>query len=142
MSVNQDKNTLVTRKRQIPEKVEELGFSNKKVQAPKSSRGSYIGKTACDINKISKYLNGKVLKGHKVYICIEKLDKYILKIKTVSYLLQRYVSEKSAKKEICNIYTDQRFRIIEVKKFVEAHDPVMPYLTKTTKDNVFSASAY
>ena len=46
------------------------------------------------------------------------------------------------KKEICNIYTDQRFRIIEVKKFAEARNPVMPYLTKTTKENVFSASVY
>ena len=142
MSVNQDKNTLVKRKRQIPEIVEEHGFLNKKVQAPKSSRGSYIGKIACDINKISKYLNGKVLKGHKIYVCIEKLDKYILKIKTVSYWLQRYVSEKSAKKDICNIYTDQTFRIIEVKKFVEGPNPVMPYLTKTKKENVFSASVY
>ena len=91
MSVNLDKNTLVKRKRQIPEIVEKHCFLNKKVQAPKSSSGSYIGKIACDINKISKYLNSKVLKGHDIF--------YILKIKTVSCWLQRYVSEKSAKKK-------------------------------------------
>ena len=48
--------------------------------------------------------------------CIEKLDKYIHKIKTVSYELQNYVFDDSAKKEIFDIYTDQRFRIIERSK--------------------------
>ena len=89
--------------------------------------------------KIFKYQ--KCRKG-QIYLCIEKLDKYIQKIKTVSYELQSYVFEESAKREISDIYTDQKFQIIVIKKSVEAHNPIMPYLTKTTKTSVSSTSVY
>ena len=56
--------------------------------------------------------------------------------------MQDRVFEKSAKKEISDIYTNQRFRIIEIKKSVEAHNPIIPYLTETKErvpsTNVFS----
>ena len=81
-------------------------------------------------NKISKYLNSKGAERDKIYLCVEKLDKYIQKIKAVSYELQNYVFEESAKKEISDVYIDQRLQIIGIKKSVEAHNPIMPYLTK------------
>ena len=81
-------------------------------------------------NKISKCLNSKGAERDKIYLCVEKLDKYIQKIKAVSYELQNYVFEESAKKEISDVYIDQRLQIIEIKKSVEAHNPIMPYLTK------------
>ena len=81
-------------------------------------------------NKISKYLNSKGAERDKIYLCVEKLDKYIHKIKAVSYELQNYVFEESAKKEISDVYIDQRLQIIEIKKSVEAHNPIMPYLIK------------
>ena len=142
MSVNQDNNTLVKRKRQIPEIPKEHDFLDEKMRTLKSSRSSYIGKITCNINKISKYLNSKSAERDKIYLCIEKLDKYIHKIKTVSWELQSYVFEKSAKKYISEIYTDQKFRIIEIKKSVEAHNPIIPYLTKTTKESASSTSVY
>ena len=108
----------------------------------KSRRSSYIGKITYNINKISKYLNSKSVERDKIYLCIEKLDKYIHKIKTVSCELQSYVFEESTKKEISDIYTDQRFQIIDIKKSVEAHSPIMPYLTKTTKESVSSTNVY
>ena len=108
----------------------------------KSSRSSYIGKITYNINKISKYLNNKSVEKDKIYLWIEKLNKYIHKIKTVFYKLQSYVFEESATKEIPHIYTDQKFRIIEIKNFVEAHNPNMPYLTKTTKESISSTSVY
>ena len=55
--------------------------------------------------------------------------------------MQNYVFEESAKKEIFDIYTDQRFRIIKIKKYVEAHNPIMPYLTKT-KESASSTSVF
>ena len=81
-------------------------------------------------NKISKYLNSKGAERDRIYLCVEKLDKYIHKIKAVSYELQNYVFEESAKKEISDVYIDQRLQIIGIKKSVEAHNPIMPYLTK------------
>ena len=44
MSVNQDNNTLLKRKRQIPKISEKHGFLGGKVQTIKGSRSSYIGK--------------------------------------------------------------------------------------------------
>ena len=41
--------------------------------------------------------------------------------------------------KIINIYNDQRFRIIEIKKSVESQNPIMPCLTKT-KESVSSTS--
>ena len=84
MSINKNNNTIVKRKRQISEKPKQHGFLDEKVQTLKSSRSSYIGKTACNITKISKYLNSKGVERDKIYLCIERLDKYIPKIKTVS----------------------------------------------------------
>ena len=90
MSVNQDNNSLVKRKRHIPEIPKEHGFLDERVRTLKSSRSSYIGKITYKINKISKYLNSKVVKRDKIYLCIKKSDKYVHKIKTVSYELQNY----------------------------------------------------
>ena len=55
--------------------------------------------------------------------------------------MQNYVFEESAKKEISDSDTDQRFRIIEIKKSVEAHNTIMPYLSKT-KESVTSTSVF
>ena len=85
MSVNQDGNKLVKRKRQIPEIPKEHGFLDEKVRTLKDSRSSYIGKITYNINKISKYLSSKGVERDKIYLCIEKLDKYIHEIK--SFLL-------------------------------------------------------
>ena len=106
MRVNRDNNTLVKRKRQAPEIPKEHGFWDKRVQTLKSSRSSCIGKITYNINKVSKYLNSKGVEREKIYLCIEKLDKCIHKIKTVSYELQNYVFEESAKTEIFDIYTE------------------------------------
>ena len=75
MSVNQVNNTLVKRKRQIPEIPKEHIFLDKREQTLKSSRSSYIGKITQEINKISKYLNRKGVEREKIYLRIEKLDK-------------------------------------------------------------------
>ena len=80
MSVNEDNNTLVKRKRQISEIPKEHGFLEESVRTLKSSRSSYIGKITYNINKISKYLNSKGVERDKIYLLIEKLDKYIHKI--------------------------------------------------------------
>ena len=114
MSVNQDDNTLVERKRQIPELPKEYGFLDEKVQTLKSNRSNYIVEITCNINKISKYLNSKSVERDKIYLCVEKLDKCIQKIKAVSYELQSYVFEETTKKEISDIYIDQRLQIIEI----------------------------
>ena len=136
MSVNQDDSTLVERKRQIPELPKEYGFLDEKVQTLKSSRSNYIVEITCNINKISKYLNSKSVERDKIYLCIEKLDKCIQKIKAVSYEVQSYVFEETTKKEISDIYIDQRLQIIEIKKYIEVHSPI-PYLTKTAKKRCF-----
>ena len=75
MSVNQVNNTLVKRKRQIPEIPNEHIFLDKRERTLKSSRSSYIGKITQEINKISKYLNRKGVEREKIYLRIEKLDK-------------------------------------------------------------------
>ena len=72
MSVNQDDNTLVERKkRQIPELPKEYGFLDEKVQTLKSNRSNSIVEITCNINKISKYLNSKKVERDKIYLCIE-----------------------------------------------------------------------
>ena len=72
MSVNQDDNTLVERKkRQIPELPKECGFLDEKVQTLKSNRSNSIVEITCNINKISKYLNSKKVERDKIYLCIE-----------------------------------------------------------------------
>ena len=138
MSVNQNDNTLVERKRQIPELPKEYGFLDEKVQTLKSSRSNYIVEITCNINKISKYLNSKSVERDKIYLCIEKLDKCIQKFKAVSYELQNYVFEETTKKEISDIYIDQRLQIIEIKKYIEVHNPI-PYLTKNSKKKSVSS---
>ena len=72
----------------------------------KGSRSGYIGKITYNINKISKYLNGKSVERDKSYLCIEKSDKYIHNIKAVSCESQNYVLEESGKREISDIYTE------------------------------------
>ena len=72
----------------------------------------------------------------KIYLCIEKLVNYFLNIETVSCELRSHVFEESAKREISDYYTDQNFRIIEIKKSAEARNPIMPYLTKTKKQAI------
>ena len=85
ITVNQDDNNLVKRKRQIPEIPKKHGFLDEKVQTLKGNRSTYIGNITYNINKISKYLSSKSVERDKIYLCIEELDKYIQKIKAVSY---------------------------------------------------------
>ena len=50
-------------------------------------------------------------------------------------------SRNLLKTKISDIYTDQRFRIIEIKKSAEAHNPIILFLTKT-KESVSSTSVF
>ena len=52
----------------------------------------------------------------KIYLCIEKLDKYIHKLNIISYRFQSHIFDKYARREIFEIYTDETFWIIESKK--------------------------
>ena len=52
-----------------------------------------------------------------------------------------YGFEETTKKEISDIYIDQRLQIIETKKYIEVHNPI-PYLTKTAKKSVSSISLF
>lgn len=56
INVNQDKNTLVKKKRQIPEISQEHGFLDEKLQMLKHIRSSFIAKIAYNINKTWKNL--------------------------------------------------------------------------------------
>ena len=50
-------------------------------------------------------------------------------------------SRNLLKTKISDIYTDQRFRIIEIKKSAEVHNPIILFLTKT-KESVSSTSVF
>ena len=50
-------------------------------------------------------------------------------------------SRNLLKTKISDIYTDQRFRIIEIKTSAEAHNPIILFLTKT-KESVSSTSVF
>lgn len=94
------------------------------------------------LNKTTKYLNGKSVERRKINICIEKLDKYIRKIKNSCLQITTLRFLGICLKSNPDICINQRFQMIEIKKFAEAHDLIKPYLAKRTKANVFSTSIY
>lgn len=72
--------------------------------------------------KYQNYLNCNSVLTNNIYLGFENLDKYIHKINAVSCKLQVCIFEETAKGEISDIYSDQKFRIVEIKKSVEAHN--------------------
>ena len=73
--------------------------------------------------KYQNYLNCKSILTDKIYLGVEKLDKSVNKINAVSSNLQSCIFEETAKGEISYIYSDQNFRIVEIKKSIESHNP-------------------
>ena len=89
------------------------------------------------LNKTSKYLNGKSVESRKINRCIEKLDKYIRKIKNSCLQITMLRFLGICLKSNPDICMNQRFQMIEIKKFAEAHNPIKPYLAKKQKQTFF-----
>ena len=89
------------------------------------------------LNKTSKCLNGKSVESRKINRCTEKLDKYIRKIKNSCLQITTLRFLGICLKSNPDTCMNQRFQMIEIKKFAEAHNPIKPYLAKKQKQTFF-----
>ena len=98
------------------------GHVSEKFYSFKYSRRTHVGKITENINKLTKYMNRGNKSSPEFEICLQKLEKYKHKIKTVSDSLIELTNNPDELHNISDIYTKQDFRVTGISKSVSSYN--------------------
>ena len=90
------------------------GHVSEKHHSLKNSRCAYVGKITENINKLTKHMHLGNKSSLEFEICLQKLQKYKHKIKTVLDSLIELTNDPDELQNISDIYPKKYFRVIEI----------------------------
>ena len=116
------------------------GYISEKIYSLKNSRRAYVGKITQNINKLTKYMNVQNKNSLDFETCLQKLQKYMYKIRTVSDSLIELTNDENELQNISDFYTQQDFRVIEITKSVSNYNSSP--LKLLNNDELFSTTSF
>ena len=117
------------------------GHICEKIYSLKNSRRAHIEKITENINKLMKYMDLENKSSIEFENCLQKLQKYKHKIKTVSDSLIELTNDPDELQNISDIYPQQDFRVFEISKSVSNYN-ASPLKYLRADDEQFSITSY
>ena len=111
------------------------------IHSLRNSRQVHVRKITENINKLTKYMDPGNKSSLEFETCLQKLQKYKHKIKTVSNSLIELTNNPDELQNVSDIHTEQDFQVIEISKSASNYN-ASPLKFLTADDEQFSITSY